>query len=79
MSGPRRIATIGMTGVAGLYCRNPDCGNGRRAGDVLCRTCWARVPRALRLAIWQLADRAPGSPAHLRACAAAIRVVRRSR
>jgi len=78
MSGPRRIATIGMTGAAGHYCRNPDCGNGRRAGDLLCRDCWHRVPRALRLSIWRLIDQAPGSPAHQRACGAAIRAARRA-
>jgi hypothetical protein len=77
VSGSRRIATTGMVGPAGHYCGNPDCGNGRRAGDLLCRACWHRVPRPLRLHIWHLGDRAPGSPAHQRACAAAIRAARR--
>ena len=77
MSGPRRIATNGMTGTAGHYCRNPDCGNGRRASDLLCRSCWQRVPRSLRLVVWETYDQAPGSAPHLRACAAAIRAARR--
>lgn len=78
MSGPRRLATTGMVGPAGHYCRNPDCGNGRRAGDLLCRDCWHRVPRPLRMAVWRAVDQAPGSGAHLRACAAAIRAARRA-
>ena len=65
--------------VSASRCPVPGCGRGRRAGDLLCREHWLRVPAAMQRAVWDAFrrfERGAGSIEALRAAqGAAIRSV----
>lgn len=76
MSRPQWKSQTGPTGPARRYCPVPDCAHECQPQHLMCPAHWRSVPRHIRLAVWHAYDRGPGSPAHLRACSAAIRAAR---
>ena len=53
-------------------CPVPACHRKFPLGRVMCRWCWARVPKELRDRVWGEYRRNPGGAAHLQAIAEAI-------
>lgn len=65
-----------MASARRYACRVHGCDGTRKVSELCCKPHWFQLPKEVRDEIWRLFRQDPGSAAHVRACAEAVRSLR---